>query len=125
MKCAEIGNLLQQVECRDLIFAVTQKNDYEPIILAVCALRPDAAAPPREDGIPNLPAQLKGREWIISEHATASEIIQTALAAALHFEEHEVREAFKYRGQAVMGPHFDVDDLVALAAVRGKAGARP
>ena len=56
----------------------------------------------------------KGRKWRLSEHMTKSEIVQTALKAVLAFEEHEVRENFKYRGQAIFDPHYDVDALYEL-----------
>lgn len=50
-----------------------------------------------------------GRKWYVSSHATDSEIIQTALAAVLAAVEHEAREHFLYRGQAVFGPHIHID----------------
>lgn len=49
------------------------------------------------------------RKWFLSEHMTRSEIICTAFKAALSAEEHECRETFKYKDQAVFGPHIDVD----------------
>lgn len=55
-----------------------------------------------------------GRKWRLSKHMTRSEIVQTAFMAALACEEHECRETFKYREQAVFGPHFNVEALVKL-----------
>lgn len=52
-----------------------------------------------------------GRKWMLSPHMTDSEVVQTAFKACLAAEEHECREAFKYRGQPVFGPHLDVDWL--------------
>lgn len=52
-----------------------------------------------------------GRKWMLSEHMTDSELVQTAFKACLAWEEHECRESFLYRGQRVFGPHFDVDVL--------------
>jgi len=54
----------------------------------------------------------KGRKWLLSQHMTDSEIVQTALLAVLVCEEHEARERFRYRGAAIFGPHQDVEDLV-------------
>lgn len=51
------------------------------------------------------------RKWYVSKFACKSEIVQTALKCVLTSVEHEAREAFKYRGRAVFGPHFDVDAL--------------
>jgi hypothetical protein len=54
------------------------------------------------------------RKWRLSQHMTASEIVQTALKCVLTAVEHEAREHFTYRGQAIFGPHFDVEALVAI-----------
>ena len=51
------------------------------------------------------------RKWYVSSEATKSEVIQTALKLILTAVEHEAREAFKYRGRAVFGPHINVDVL--------------
>jgi hypothetical protein len=56
----------------------------------------------------------KGRKWLLSPHMLKSEVIQTAFLAVLTAEEHETREAFLYKGVAVMSPHYDLDRLVAL-----------
>lgn len=55
-----------------------------------------------------------GRKWYVSRHATDSEVIQTALKAALASAEHEVRERFRVDGVLPYGPHMDVDALVCL-----------
>lgn len=64
----------------------------------------------------NLGAVANGRKWRISAHATKSEVVQTMFMAYLAWLEHEAREAFTYRFQAIFGPHFDVDALADLAA---------
>lgn len=55
-----------------------------------------------------------GRKWFLSPHMTKSEIVQTAFKACITAVEHEAREQFLYRGAAIFGPHFDVDDLLEL-----------
>lgn len=55
-----------------------------------------------------------GRKWYISEYATDSEVVQTALLAALQFEEHEAREAFRFDGERIYGPHIDAISLAAV-----------
>ncbi len=55
------------------------------------------------------------RDWLLTEKMTRSEIVATALKCVLASEEHEAREDFIYRGQRIFGPHFDVDQLHALA----------
>ena len=59
---------------------------------------------------------MTSRKWFLSPHMTRSEVVQTALKAVLTAIEHEARERFKYRDQAIFGPHFDVDVLARLAA---------
>ena len=66
------------------------------------------------DSVSKQPRRCKGRKWYLSPYMTHSELIQTALAAVLAIEEHEAREAFRYKGQAVFGPHFNAEALVEL-----------
>ena len=61
-------------------------------------------------------AHMGGRKWLLSEHMTDSEFVATVFKACLTWEEHECREAFRYRGQRVFGPHMDVDKLSNLLA---------
>lgn len=56
----------------------------------------------------------RGRKWYISEHATVSEIVQTAFKAYLTAIEHEAREQFLWKGQPVFDPHYDLDKLAEL-----------
>jgi hypothetical protein len=57
-----------------------------------------------------------GRKWRLSLHMTRSEIVQTIFAAALAFQEHELREGFRYKGQAIFSPHYDIDALWGVKA---------
>lgn len=59
-------------------------------------------------------ATQNGRWWPLSLHMTRSEVVATALKAVLTAVEHEAREDFLYRGEAVFGPHYDVDELHRL-----------
>lgn len=69
---------------------------------------------PGTDAITGKPRECKGRKWLLSEHMTKSEVVQTAMAAVLAIEEHEARELFLYKGQPIFGPHYDVEKLVGL-----------
>lgn len=64
------------------------------------------------------------RKWQLSEHMTKSEFVQTAFKCVVTSMEHRAREMFKYKGQRVFGPHFDVDALCELAA-NNKLDVRP
>lgn len=57
-----------------------------------------------------------GRKWLLSEHMTTTEVVNTALTAVLAAEEHETRELLTYRGVAVFDPHESVEARVALKA---------
>jgi hypothetical protein len=65
------------------------------------------------------------RKWHISDEATDSQIIQTAFKLCLTSAEHRVREAFMYKGVRVFGPHWDVEDLVALGRGTGQWNGAP
>lgn len=65
------------------------------------------------------------RKWLLSPSMTDSEIVQTAFKCCLTSYEHRCREAFKYQGARIFGPHFDVNDLVKLCKDgREEAGGR-
>jgi hypothetical protein len=57
----------------------------------------------------------KGRKWMLSRWMTRSEVVQTALMAVLAAVEHEAREQFLYRGDAIFGPHHHVEALRGTA----------
>lgn len=58
----------------------------------------------------------RSRKWLLSQHMTDGEVVQTAFKAVMTTMEHEARENFKYKGHAVFDPHYDIDKLVALRA---------
>ena len=59
----------------------------------------------------------KTRRWFISPEMSTSELVQTAFKCIITSAEHRVREHFKYKGELVFGPHFNVEDLYNLAKV--------
>ena len=56
----------------------------------------------------------KSRKWLLSQHMTKSEFIQTAFKAVMTAMEHEIREQFRYKGESIFGGHFNVDLLREL-----------
>jgi hypothetical protein len=112
----EILGVLSHVKFRDWVFAVGE--DQDRLYLQVCFSEICLAS---RRG-PRL--LQKGRKYFLSEHMSKSEIVQTALTATLAATEHEAREAFTYKGQAIFGPHWNVDRLVELALQRDSLGAR-
>jgi len=91
------------VQCPPYTLRVVERG-YEYFLQAEY-FEPDSADP---TGPPRLQ---KTRKWLLSPHATKSEIVQTALKCILTSAEHAVREHFHYRGKRVFGPHYDVDAL--------------
>lgn len=57
------------------------------------------------------PGPMEGRNWFLPSTANASDVIRTAFKAAVTWAEHETREMFRYRGDAIFGPHIDVERL--------------
>jgi hypothetical protein len=58
------------------------------------------------------------RRWFLSPEMTESEIVQTVFKCVLTSMEHRTREWFRYAGNAVFGPHFDVHALWQLCEDR-------
>ena len=56
------------------------------------------------------PATQRSRKWLLSEHMTRGEVVQTAWLAVQTALLHEARESFKYRDRLI----FDLDALVTL-----------
>lgn len=56
-----------------------------------------------------------GSKRFISPHATNGEIVKSCFVVARDFAEHEVREAFQWKGRRILGPHLDIDALWSVA----------
>jgi hypothetical protein len=98
--------VLSQISFQDWAFVVDERRAV--LYLQVQFTVPDPSA----DGVVT---QLRGRNWLLSEFMTPSEVVLTAFKAVLTALEHEARESFTYRGRPILGPHFDVEALVELA----------
>jgi hypothetical protein len=53
-----------------------------------------------------------GRRWLIEREATEAEVVRTVLKASLTWEEHELRERFRFDDRQIFDPHFAVPDHV-------------
>lgn len=69
------------------------------------------------------PLPWNGRWWRLSYHMTDTEVVLTAFKAILTALEHEAREKFTFKGQAVLDSHIDINELVRLRA-EGKTDGR-
>lgn len=90
-------------------WAVTIEHSAGGLVLRV-------TDPAGTDNVTGKAMPWSGRKWLLSQHMTDGEIVQTAFLAAMTAVEHEMRETFLYRGQAVFDPHYDIEKLVALRA---------
>lgn len=110
-----VEQLLKHIVCENYTFAV--RETHGGIHLQGMYPEPDTYT-----GIPQIQYT---RKWLLSPHMSDSEIVQTAFKLVHTSYEHRVREAFKYRGARIFGPHFDVEDLVTLCRNgRENAGGR-
>lgn len=98
--------ILRQLSYPNMSFGLIWRNDM-PCLQLTCR---------GTCNVTGLSKTWKSRKWLLSYHMTKSELVQTALKAVLTAVEHEAREQFKYLGQAVFGPHFDVEIMAAVAA---------
>ena len=76
----------------------------------------------RPDANTGVLSQGAGGKRYLSPHMTDSEVVRTMFGAAVAYEEHEVREFFRYRPagsskeiRQVFGPHIDTDSLWLVA----------
>lgn len=56
-----------------------------------------------------------GKRWV-NPQITERNLVMTCFALARDFAEHEVREAFKYRGQRIVGPHISLEAMWEAAS---------
>jgi hypothetical protein len=63
------------------------------------------------DTVTGKPEMQQSRWWPLSSHMCKTEVIQTAFLCVLKAEEHEIREAFRYKGKAPFHTHIDIDTL--------------
>lgn len=66
------------------------------------------------DSNTGIPYQAKSRKWYISEYSCKSEVISTALKAAITAAEHEVREDFRYNDVQIFNPHVSIEFLASM-----------
>lgn len=55
--------------------------------------------------------EMYGRRWLIEPHADEGEVVRTLLKAALTWEEHELRERFRFDNRAIFHPHFEIPPI--------------
>lgn len=109
MTVAEMLDLLKMVRCKEFNYDIGL--DGSRPFLQVSFSTTDARTGYEE-------ITFKGRKWMLSEHMTRSEFVQTCFLATQIAQEHETRENFRYRGNPIFGPHFHIDDLYGICDKR-------
>lgn len=114
-------------EVQDIVGRITYRPDTYRFIVEVDKADPGGRVyvqieHDRPDAFTGEMGVGRGGKSYLSPHMTVSEIVRRCLGLALAYEEHEVREFFRYKGAQVFGPHIDVD---ALAEVAHRLDVRP
>lgn len=104
----EVQEIINDIECLDYHFDIIEKGTYS--YLQAYYVEKDV-----DTGKDELQ---KTRKWLLSQHMVKGEIVQTALKCVLTSMEHRAREHFKYKGELIFCPHFDIDVFVEAAKAK-------
>lgn len=111
-----VQEIVSRIEYRpeyEIEVAIDKADRNGRVFLQVLHTRPDAMT--------GRVGQGKGGKRYLSPHMTESEVVRVAFAACLAYEEHEVREFFRWTpgsgmpARAVFGPHIGVAALYTSA----------
>jgi hypothetical protein len=100
----EMVEVIKSLKCGDFEFEIVDSTP--PYLQIKC------------DGICSTtgdPYRWHSRKWFVSYHSTPSELIQTAFLAAMTAVEHELRENFRWNGEPIFRPHFNIRELHKLS----------
>lgn len=100
----DVQETLRQITYRPDYWVISWQDDDNRLWFEVVHRRPDALTGALELG--------RGGKRSINPGWSASDLARNVFGALLSYEEHEVREFFRFCGQQVFSPHMD---LVALA----------
>lgn len=101
----EVQEIIDNIQCMDYNFTIIHTDSYSYL----------QAWYNEKDVDTGVPEVQKTRKWLLSQHMVKSEIVQTALKCVLTSLEHRAREHFKYKGELIFGPHFDIEAFYELA----------
>ena len=104
-----IQKLVGEVKFNDWNFLVKTNQDGTPY-LQIKFLAPGSFSDSDELEMQSC------RKWQLSYHMCDEELNSTAFKAMLAAVEHEAREQFHWRGEAIYRPHYDIYALHKLSA---------
>lgn len=105
---SEAQEIIDNIQCMDYNFTIVNKDDHSYL----------QAWYNEKDIDTGIEEVQKTRKWLLSKHMVKGEIVQTALKCVLTSLEHRAREHFKYKGELIFCPHFDIDAFVELAKAK-------
>ena len=105
----EMQDILHELSYPDYIFGIVE-DSRGSIYLQAIYFEPDIVTGEEERQVT--------RRWFLSPEMVKSEIVQTAFKCIMTSMEHRAREHFKYKGQRIFGPHYDVEALVDLCKAK-------
>lgn len=101
-----IKALVNDIKFNDWAFLVKTKGDTPYLQIKFVA----------PDSFTGEPAMQSCRKWQLSYFMCDEEVVSTAYKAMLAAVEHEAREQFTWRGEAIYRPHYDIYELHKLSA---------
>jgi len=104
-----IKDLVDDVKFNDWAFLIKTNRDNTPY-LQIKFLAPGSFTDSDELELQSC------RKWQLSYFMCDEEIVSTAFKAMLAAVEHEAREQFTWRGEAIYRPHYDIYALHKLSA---------
>lgn len=116
MSFPEIQNIVANLSIGDMHFLIKKDGD-RPYLQVYCV-----------DGVDTKTGNKTSwtsRKWMLSYHMCVTEIVRTAYKAYITALEHEAAEVFKYKGQPIYSPHFDVEKLFAVCESSEFEDSRP
>lgn len=110
----DIEKIISQVSFQDRSFRLLNKGDGYLLQVQYLEADIDVGGPP---------ILQSARKWYISPWMTETEIVETAFLACQRSMEHVLKEHFKYKGERVYSPHFDIDARLDIVRA-GRLDAR-
>lgn len=99
-----LQKLLQKISYKnEYYFDIWQQGDLDLFFIRLHVDRIDVVTGNKSIG--------KSAPVFIDKNWTDDQIVRQAFKCILGYEEHEVREKFKYKNKAIFGPHISLNKL--------------
>ncbi len=105
LELTEVLDIVDRVDFPEYEFNVEQVGEL--FLMSVTYAEPDVFSGVAETQ--------QGRRWVIERDSVETQIVQTCFLAVKQSLEHRLREHFTYKGQVVLNPHFDMEELLKIS----------